>query len=64
MLSQRTIGGEEALMLTPDQEGTTVRVVSELSGVKAMLESGLSIADAVLPRTAPPEYDRLSLDLS
>jgi predicted ATPase len=64
LLSQKEIGGEEVLMLLPDPEGTTARVASDVDEVRKMLEGGLSIADAALPRTTPPALDQLTLDLS
>jgi predicted ATPase len=63
LLSQKEIGGEEVIMLTPDSEGTTARLASDIDEVRAMLEGGLSIADAALPRTVPPGLGQLVLDL-
>jgi len=64
LLSQKEIGGEEVIMLVPDPEGTTVRVAADVAEVRKMLEGGLSIADAALPRTVPPALGQLTLDLS
>ncbi len=64
LLSQKEIGGEEVIMLVPDPEGTTVRLASDVDDVRAMLDGGLSIADAALPRTVPPGLGQLTLDLS
>jgi predicted ATPase len=61
MLSQRSIGGEEVLILRPDKEGTVVEVASSVKEVKVLLDSGLSIADAVLPLTAPGNLNQLDL---
>jgi len=51
LLSDKGIGGEEVLLLSPGAEGTDVRVVSSIHEICDLLEGGLSIADAVLPRT-------------
>lgn len=51
LLSDKGIGGEEVLLLSPGAEGTDVRVVSSIREICDLLEGGLSIADAVLPRT-------------
>ncbi len=61
LLSEKGIGGEEVLMLTPRPEGTDVRVSSSLREVRELLDAGLSIADAALPFTAPPNLGQLDL---
>jgi hypothetical protein len=48
-------------MLRPDQEGTVAEVASSNGEVRDMLEAGLSIADAALPRTAPTNVSQLEL---
>jgi predicted ATPase len=60
LLSDKGIGGEEVLLLTPDQEGTRVEVASSVDEVRGLLDVGLSIADVALPRTRPAS---LNLDL-
>jgi predicted ATPase len=64
LLSQKEIGGEEVIMLLPGPEGTTVRLASDVAEVRKMLDGGLSIADAALPRTVPPGLNQLTLDLT
>jgi predicted ATPase len=61
LLSQKSIGGEEVIMLRPDQEGTVAEVASSNDEVRNMLEAGLSVADAALPRTAPANVGQLEL---
>ena len=61
LLSEKGIGGEEVLMLTPRQEGTDVALASSDQQVHDLLDAGLSIADAALPRTAPPQLQQLDL---
>ncbi len=61
LLSDKGIGGEEVLLLTPDREGTIVKLASDLSEIRPLLEGGLSIGEAVLPRTNPPEITQLEL---
>jgi len=54
LLSDKGIGGEEVLLLNPDdQEGTKVDLASSIQEIKDLLEGGLSIADAALPRSVP-----------
>lgn len=61
LLLDEGIGGEEVLILKPEKENTKVELASSIPEVRDLLEGGLSIADAVLPLTAPPEVAQLSL---
>jgi hypothetical protein len=61
LLSEKGIGGEEVLMLTPGPEGTDVRLSSTVDEVRDLLEAGLSIADAALPHTTPSNLGQLEL---
>lgn len=61
LLSQKGIGGEEVIMLEPGQEGTEARLASGDAEVHDLLEGGLSIADAALPRTRPAGLNQLAL---
>lgn len=59
MLWDTGIDGREILLLTPDPEGTRVQSATELDDVKALLEAGLSPAEALLPKTAPEAIDQI-----
>lgn len=61
LLSDRGIAAEEIVMILPTAEGSAVTTASSHGEVKALLDGGLSMADAVLPRTAPANTDKLSL---
>jgi predicted ATPase len=61
LLSDPGIGGEEVLLLTPSEEGTKVELASSIEEIRDLLEGGLTVADAALPRTVPS--DILQLDL-
>jgi predicted ATPase len=61
LLSQKGIGGEEVVMLKPEREGTVAEVASSDSEVRALLNSGLTVADVALPRTAPSGLGNLNL---
>jgi predicted ATPase len=61
LLLDEGIGGEEVLILKPDKENTKVELASSIPEVRDLLDGGLSVADAVLPITAPPEVQQLSL---
>jgi predicted ATPase len=61
LLSDAGIGGEEVLLLTPSEEGTKVELASSIAEIRELLEGGLTVADAALPRTIPSNI--LQLDL-
>lgn len=61
LLSDPGIGGEEVLLLTPRAEGTEVMLASSDQEIKDLLEGGMTIANAVLPRTVPPDLSQLEL---
>ncbi|HEX9942442.1 MAG TPA: AAA family ATPase [Thermoanaerobaculia bacterium] len=61
MLSDEGIAPEEVLMFQPSREGTVVKAAAEDDQVRALLEGDLTMADAVIPRTAPAEADQLVL---
>ncbi len=64
LLTERGIDGHEVLMLMPAAEGTNVSVASDIAEVRVLLESGLTIADAVMSRMRPAEQLRLELPRS
>jgi predicted ATPase len=61
LLSDVGIAPEEVLVLKPSKEDTTVEIASSNKQVRALLRNGLSMADAVLPRTAPERAEQLAL---
>ncbi|MGB8474386.1 MAG: AAA family ATPase [Candidatus Acidiferrum sp.] len=61
LLSDAGIGGEEVLLLTPSEEGTRVELASSIQEIRDLLEGGLSVADAALPRTVPRDIPQLDL---
>jgi predicted ATPase len=61
LLSDPGIGGEEILLLTPVREGTEVHLPSEKREIRALLEAGMTVADAVLPLADPPAVKQLPL---
>ncbi len=61
LLSDQGIGGEEVLLLTPDVEGTNMALASSINDIKVLLDSGISVAEAVTPKTEPMKIGQLSL---
>ncbi len=60
LLQDEGIGLDEVLLLIPQAEGTSVRLAAEFDEIKALLEGGLSLSEAVMPRTRPAGASRLS----
>lgn len=61
LLRDEGIGIDEVILLRPSAEGTTVSTANERSEVKALLDSGMSMADVVIPLTRPAHAEQLSL---
>jgi len=61
LLSDPGIHGEETLMLTPTVEGTHVEVASNDEEIRNLLEGGLTVADAVIPKTQPKDIEQMSI---
>lgn len=61
LLMDEGIGLDEVLLLEPQAEGTQVRAASEFEEIRALLEGGLTLSDAVMPRTRPQHVEQLSL---
>ena len=52
---------QQVLLLEPESEGTAVRAAADIADVRALLEGGLSLSEAVIPRTSPKRVDQLAL---
>lgn len=61
LLRDDGIGLDEVLLLEPAPEGTSARPASSYSEIKALLQGGLSLAEAVIPRTRPQRVEQLTL---
>lgn len=61
LLSDEGIAPEEVLLLRPSPEGTTIEHAGAIQEVRALIEGGASMAEAVLPRTAPAGLEQLGL---
>lgn len=64
LLNDKGIGPEEVLLLTPDKEGTTVKLAAELQDVVALLKNGMSVGEATLPKTRPKDIAQMELDFA
>jgi predicted ATPase len=61
LLADEGIAPEEVLLLEPTKEGTEIRTARSDKQVKRLLDSGATIADTVLLRTAPRRAAQLAL---
>ena len=61
LLQDEGIGLDEVLLLEPGKEGTQVRPASKLDEVRALLEGGVPLSEAVMPQTNPSTADQLAL---
>lgn len=53
MLDQPSIGADEVLWLKPSAEGTLVKSPMQDEEARLMLQSGLTVADVIIPKSAP-----------
>lgn len=61
LLNDLGIDGREVLMLTPSVEGTAAEIAANISDVRTLLESGLTVGDTVLPKTRPKQAEQLGM---
>jgi len=60
LLSNPGIGPEEVLVLQNSAEGTIIKNVNEFDEIKAIIDSGMSIAEATIPFTAPKKIHEIN----
>ena len=61
LLFDEGIGLDETFLLFPETEGAKVVAAEALTDVCALLDGGLSLAEAAIPKTRPPKAQELSL---
>jgi len=61
LLRDEGIGLDEVLLLIPGREGTEVKTAASQQDIRDLLEGGLSLADAVIPKTRPEQAAQLAL---
>ncbi|MCX8099548.1 MAG: AAA family ATPase [Casimicrobiaceae bacterium] len=61
LLRDEGIGLDEVLLLRPTSEGTEVTSAASHREIRDLLEGGLALADAVVPRTRPERAAQLAL---
>ncbi len=61
LLRDEGIGADEVLLILPGAEGAEVRPASSFQDVRDLLDGGLSLDEAVIPKTRPVDAEQLSL---
>ena len=61
LLTEKGVDGREVLLLTPAPEGTKIDTASDIAEVRALLDAGFSVGEAVAGRTRPDAAMQLSL---
>jgi len=61
MLGDTGIAPDEVLLLEPSDEGTRATIANSDSTITKLLQSGLSLSEVAVQRTAPQKADQLSL---
>ena len=61
LLRDEGIGLDETLLLVPGSEGTSVQLAGTYREIKILLDSGLSLSEAILPYTRPAQAPQLVL---
>jgi hypothetical protein len=60
LLDDEGIRADEVLLLTPTADGTVGIVLASDGEAVRAIESGLTVAEVALPRTAPPNIESLA----
>jgi predicted ATPase len=61
LLRDDGIGLDEVLLLRPTQEGTEVTPAGKFQEIRDLLNGGMTLADAVIPKTRPEKAEQLPL---
>jgi predicted ATPase len=61
LLTDEGIGLHEVHLLTPREDGTRVETAAAINEVRALLDGGLTMGEAVLPRVSPQRPEQLAL---
>ncbi|WP_448384544.1 AAA family ATPase [Desulfosoma sp.] len=61
LLRDEGIGLDEVLLFLPRREGTEVKTAASQQDIRDLLDGGLSLAEAVLPKTRPERAAQLSM---
>ena len=59
ILYDEGLGKDEVVLLTPGEDGTETQEAAEIQNIQSLLDSGLSIAEILLPKTKPSAVHEL-----
>ena len=59
ILYDEGLGKDEVVLLTPGEDGTETQEAAEIQDIQSLLNSGLSIAEILLPKTKPSAVHEL-----
>jgi len=59
LLGDKGIDGREVILLSPSLEGSSAFIASNIAEIIPLLDAGLSVGEAVLPRNLPENIDEL-----
>lgn len=60
LLEDEGIGLDEVLLLDPGPEGTTITSTATLEDIRGLVHGGMSIGDALIPRSSPKNAQQLT----
>ncbi len=61
LLRDGGIGLDEVLLLEPGREGTRVHLLEEFTEVSQLLDAGIPLDEAIVPRTRPEDVQQLTM---
>jgi hypothetical protein len=61
LLRDEGIGLDEVLLLEPGTEGTSIAPAGSVREIRDLLQGGLTLIEAVMPRTRPAHAEQLTL---
>jgi predicted ATPase len=61
LLSDGGIALEEVALLLPTDQGTKVELASSFAEIRTLVETGVPVAEAIMPRTSPRDTAQLGL---
>ena len=61
LLADESIAPDEVVLLTPTHDGTKAELASGIEEIRALLEGGIPMGEAVVPRTSPRGASQLAL---
>lgn len=61
LLRDDGIAADEVLLVEPSDEGSRIRVGADIMEIRQLLETGLTVAEVVIPHTRPVHASQLSL---